>query len=129
MKLFFLAAVAALLLTTPARADLVCSDARSLDGAGASYRWDEIPESSSTLYLALEGCACGTPTWTGGPPATLGYCAPFCLTTDESNDWICGTSWPVDGVDWTSSQSDNCTDCIAARCSAQSDACNADVSP
>ena len=122
-----LAAVA--LVSTEARADLVCLDARSQDGAGASYRPDELPEASATIYLALEACACGTPTWTGGPPPTFGACAPMCLTTDEDNDWVCGTSWPVDGDTWTSSQKDACEECIAVRCAAENLACNADGSP
>ena len=118
---------------------LVCSDAISLNEADANYQWDEIPEPSRSLFLDLEGCACGTPTWTGGPPLTLGACSSVCSFTDGSNDWGCGlTAGVCDPSDspeaaalcdytdyyvWTHAEHDACSACIASTCGSLSLAC------
>ena len=144
MHRFTLSIVAALLtlsFASGAHAALVCEDAVGQSGAPANFQWDEIPEPSRSLYLDLEGCACGTPTWTGGPPATLGACSGSCSFTDGSNDWGCGLTWGVcdPALDpacdyatyysWSWAQHDACDACIASTCGAEANACAADVAP
>lgn len=132
-----IAFASALFVSRIAHADtLVCGDA--LASAAEQHRWDELPSASASLYLAAEGCACGTPTWTGGPPATLGACSAACSFTDGSNDWGCGLFWLVCDPDidpacdydtfyaWTQAQADACNSCLVTTCSASVLACYLD---
>ena len=114
-----IASVLTLSAASIARADLHCPDARM----GGGYRSDELTSLASTdLFDSLEACACGTPTWTGGPPVVAGKCDAIC------NVWIpdnganaCGL-WNPDGY------SAECDECIATLCASESAACVADSS-
>ncbi len=115
------------LFAAQARADLVCEDAVSQDGAGANYRFDEIPPTSSALFLDLRNAACGIPWWEAAGP-TFGPCAASCLTSDEFNDWVCMIESGVDGDIVTQAMADDCAACVASLCADERDACMADGS-
>ena len=109
---------------------LVCNDARSINGAGAGFNWDELPGASSQLYLTFEACACGVPPWEAGGP-TFGPCASACLGSDPWGDWVCGASSPANADPtnfWTPAQGAACDACIASQCSDEANACEADGS-
>ena len=144
MHRFTLSAIAAVLtlsFASRAHAALVCEDAVGQSGAPANFQWDEIPEPSRSLFLDLEGCACGSQDYGTSPPtSTAGACSASCSFTDGSQDWGCGLTWGlcdpaidptcnyVDTYVWTQADASACSACIMDQCGALNLACMLDGS-
>lgn len=140
MHRFIVSTLTALLILAVApraRAALVCEDAVSQSGAGASYQWDELPEPSRAIFLALDACSCGVVEYSSGSPAwTPGACSSSCSFSDLYGDFGCGLRYPVcdPALDasceytWTQAQDAACAACIATTCADESAACMADGS-